>query len=65
MNIRLNGKKVVSASTTLSGLILETGFDKKSLIAEFNFEVVRQEDWGNIHIKDGDQFELLSFVGGG
>jgi len=65
MKINLNGKKMESESQTLMDLVLEKGFEPNSLIAEVNFEVIRQETWKDVSIKDGDNIELLSFVGGG
>lgn len=65
MKINLNGEKIQSQSKTLMALVLEKGFDPESLIAEVNFEVIKQEIWKDIFIKDGDNIELLSFVGGG
>ena len=65
MKINLNGKKVESQSGTLMALVLEQGFDPDSLIVEVNFEVIRQEIWQDVSIKEGDNIELLSFVGGG
>ena len=65
MKINLNGKKKESQSRTLMDLVLEQDFDPDSLIAEVNFEVIRQETWQDVSIKEGDNIELLSFVGGG
>ncbi len=65
MKIDLNGKKVKSVSKTLMDLVIEKGLDPNSLIAEVNFEVIRQDTWKDVSIKDGDNIELLSFVGGG
>lgn len=65
MEISLNGKKVTSTQPTLFGLICETGLDQESLIAEVNFEVIKSEKWPDTVIREGDQIELLSFVGGG
>ncbi|CCK78231.1 sulfur carrier protein ThiS [Desulfobacula toluolica] len=65
MEINLNGKKLTSNSLTLMDLVLEQGFKPESLIAEVNFEVVRQETWKHVSLSDGDTIELLSFVGGG
>ncbi|MCK5163211.1 MAG: sulfur carrier protein ThiS [Desulfobacula sp.] len=65
MKINLNGKRVESKSKTLMDLVLEQGFDLTSLIIEINFEVIKQETWQDISIKEGDNVELLSFVGGG
>ena len=65
MEIRLNGEKIMIENATLLEVILGTGFDKTSLVAELNCEVIKQENWQDTIIQDGDQIELLSFVGGG
>ena len=65
MEIHLNGKKMKSDQTTLFDLIIDTGFDRKSLVAELNFEVIKEENWRDTMIKEDDRIELLSFVGGG
>ena len=65
MKIDLNGKKVKSESKTLMDLVIEKCLDPNSLIAEVNFEMIRQDTWKDVSIKDGDNIELLSFVGGG
>lgn len=65
MKINLNGKIVESKSRTLMDLVLETGIDPDSLIAEVNLNVISQDIWQDISIKEGDTIELLSFVGGG
>ncbi len=65
LNIQLNGEKVLTKHSTLFELIRETGFEPQSLVAELNFEVIKEDLWPDTKIKDGDQVELLSFVGGG
>ncbi len=65
MEIKLNGEKIQSQSQTLMALVIEKEFTLDALIAEVNFEVVRQENWEDVSLKDGDNIELLSFVGGG
>ncbi|MCF6247798.1 MAG: sulfur carrier protein ThiS [Desulfobacula sp.] len=65
MNIKLNGNNIESNSLFLMDLVLEKGFDPASLVAEVNQEVIRQEAWKSLSLKDGDSIELLSFVGGG
>lgn len=65
MKINLNGNPVETHSISLLDLVEEQGLNPVSLIAEYNYEVVKQETWDNIHIKDKDTIELLSFVGGG
>ncbi len=65
MQINLNGNPVETNSRSLMDLVEEQGLNPVSLIAEYNYEVVKQESWVNIHIKEKDNIELLSFVGGG
>ncbi len=65
MQINLNGKTVETNSHSLMDLVEEQGLNPASLIAEYNYEVVKQDSWNTIHIKDNDNIELLSFVGGG
>ncbi len=65
MQINLNGENVESKCPTLMEFIVEQGFNLNALIAEVNFEVVKQESWKDINLKEGDNIELLSFVGGG
>ncbi|EMS81494.1 sulfur carrier protein ThiS [Desulfotignum phosphitoxidans] len=65
MQISLNGEKVESERQTLMELILGTGLDPASVVAEVNLKVIRQNSWTKITINEGDDIELLSFVGGG
>ncbi|MBU0971542.1 MAG: sulfur carrier protein ThiS [Proteobacteria bacterium] len=65
MRINLNGSPVETTSRSLSDLVAEQGVNFSSLIVEYNYEVVKQASWNDIHIKDNDTIELLNFVGGG
>jgi sulfur carrier protein len=65
MEIHLNGEKKISNAKTLLDLVLEQGLDPSSLIAEVNFEIIPQENWKALLIREEDTIELLSFVGGG
>lgn len=65
MDIILNGEKKASTCATLAELVAETGIDASSLIAEVNEAIIRQDDWEKIALQQGDQIELLRFVGGG
>ncbi|MFH2093252.1 MAG: sulfur carrier protein ThiS [Pseudomonadota bacterium] len=65
MKINLNGSLVETQSHDLKAFVVEQGLDPVSLIVEYNYQVVKQDTWAEIHIKNGDNLELLSFVGGG
>jgi len=65
MKVTLNGEAKETLSTTLLDLVLEQTPDLSAMIVEYNYQVVKQDKWTGIEIKDGDNIELLSFVGGG
>ncbi|MEA1966971.1 MAG: sulfur carrier protein ThiS [Thermodesulfobacteriota bacterium] len=65
MKIRLNGKNLSITCSTLLDLIVHQNLDQKAVVAEYNYKVVKQDDWEKVKINNGDNIELLSFVGGG
>jgi len=65
VKVTLNGEAKETLSTTLLDLVLEQTPGLSAMIVEYNYQVVKQDKWAGIEIKDGDNIELLSFVGGG
>ena len=66
MKITLNGKeKEVTQSLNLRGIINQFGKNTQRIIAEVNGEIIKTPQWDQTILKDGDQVELVSFVGGG
>jgi len=65
MKVTLNGEAKETLSSTLLDLVLEQTPALSAMIVEYNYQVVKQDKWTGIEIKDGDNIELLSFVGGG
>lgn len=65
MEIFINGKKEEVHSWTISQLIEKRGLEAGSLVIELNREIVKQAEWADVHLQEGDKLELLSFVGGG
>lgn len=65
MQLKLNGAPQETAAETVAALIEELGLDPSALVVEHNREVVRQADWAAAQLSEGDELELLSFVGGG
>lgn len=65
MQIKLNGNITEIPSTDLAGLVRDRGLDPSCLVVEHNRVVVRQEDWATVPLNEGDEVELLNFVGGG
>jgi len=62
----LNGKeKFLEASRTIKEYIALRNWDSASVVVELNSEIIGQEHWTNIVLRDNDQLEILRFVGGG
>lgn len=64
MNVTVNGeRRPVEAGTTLSSLVRSLGFRREALVAEVNRAIVPSGT--DPLLKEGDQIELIQFVGGG
>lgn len=66
MKLYINGKVAeMSEGLTIAGLLGEKGLNPETVIIEHNLELVKRESWADIVLKENDQLEILSFVGGG
>lgn len=66
MRIIINGEpREVPDQLTLSDLIRHLSLSPERLAVEFNRRVVRRADWPNTTLSEGDQLEIVHFVGGG
>ena len=66
MQITLNGQaKEFEQKIKLQNLIEQFCQSTSRIIAEVNGEIIKSPRWQETEIKDGDQIELVRFVGGG
>ncbi len=65
MKICVNGNPEEVMATSLDMLVEEFKLNATSLVVEHNGRIVKQEDWSTTMLREQDQLELLSFVGGG
>lgn len=66
ISIRLNGEhRRVRQGMTLTGLASELGFVPEKIAVERNLEVVPRSTLQNVLVEDGDDLEIVHFVGGG
>jgi thiamine biosynthesis protein ThiS len=64
--ITINGEpRRVSAGLSVAGLVAELGLNPKKVAVERNLEIVPRSMHGDVMIADGDQLEIVHFVGGG
>lgn len=66
MRIRLNGEPhELPAPTTVGALLASLGIDARRVAVEHNLVVVRRAKYDDTLIQEGDEVEIVNFVGGG
>ena len=66
MRVQINGEQSeLREGTTLRELVAQLELAPERLAIERNREVVRRAHWAETVIADGDQIEIVHFVGGG
>jgi thiazole synthase len=65
-SIKVNGEhRRVAAGTTITGLVGELGLDPARVAVERNLEIVPRSTLAQVLVEDGDDYEIVHFVGGG
>ncbi len=66
MRIRLNGEeRGITQDLTVSALLQELDILPDRVVIEVNMEVLERQAFGHRVLKEGDQVEIMSFIGGG
>jgi thiamine biosynthesis protein ThiS len=66
LSIRVNGQhRRVRSGISIADLALELGLEPTRVAVERNLEVVPRSTLGTVQVEDGDDFEIVTFVGGG
>jgi thiazole synthase len=66
LSIRVNGAhRRVPAGASVADLALELGLEPTRVAVERNLEIVPRSTLGDVKIEDGDDYEIVTFVGGG
>lgn len=66
VSIRVNGvHRRVRDGMNLAGLALELGLEPARVAVERNREIVPRSTLGEVAVEDGDEYEIVTFVGGG
>jgi sulfur carrier protein len=64
--ILLNGDPhSVDTPLTIAGLLAGLDIDPRRVAVERNFVIVKRDQYAATAIADGDQIEIVNFVGGG
>ena len=66
MTIRLNGEPhEIAGPVSISALLATLDVDPQRVAVEYNQVVVRREAYGAVLVHEGDEVEIVNFVGGG
>ena len=66
LGIRVNGEhRRVPGGISIAGMLNELGLDPLRVAVERNLEIVPRSSVDEIRVEDGDDYEIVHFVGGG
>jgi thiamine biosynthesis protein ThiS len=66
VTITLNGEpQTLTAEQTIADLLARLEIDPRRVAVERNFLVIKREHYAETTIAEGDQIEIVNFVGGG
>jgi len=64
--IRLNGEpREVAGPVSISALLTALGIDPRRVAVEHNLVVIKRDAYASTIVGDGDEVEVVNFVGGG
>ena len=66
VGIRVNGEhRRVPDGVSITEMLNEIGIDPAKVAVERNLEIVPRSSLGELWVEDGDDYEIVHFVGGG
>ena len=66
VGVRVNGEhKRLPGGISIAQMLNELGLDPLRVAVERNLEIVPRSELGEVCVEDGDDFEIVHFVGGG
>ena len=66
LSVRINGEhRRVPGNTTIAEMVNQLGLDPLRVAVERNLAVVPRGTLAQVQVEDGDDYEIVTFVGGG
>ena len=66
MTIRLNGEPYeIAGPVTISALLAVLNIDPRIVAVEHNIVVIKRQQYDDTVVREGDEIEIVRFVGGG
>lgn len=63
--VKINGTETPCDGMTVAAYLATTDFNPKRIAVERNGDIVPKASYDSTILRDGDQVEVVSFVGGG
>lgn len=63
--VKINGEENNVVGKTVAEYLTESGYDIKRVAVEINGDILPKAHYENTFLQDGDNVEVVSFVGGG
>jgi len=66
VTIRVNGEALeIAGPLTISGLLANLTIDSRLVAVEHNLSIVKRDKYESVVVGEGDEIEIVNFVGGG
>lgn len=66
MRIKLNGEdKIIEERKNILDIISEYKLNLNTIVVEYNLNILDKNEYDKTFVKDGDQIEIVRFMGGG
>ena len=66
MTIRVNGAPIeIAGPLTITLLLVHLKIDARRVAVEHNLAIVKRDHYDTTSVNDGDEIEIVNFVGGG
>jgi thiazole synthase len=66
LSVRINGEhRRLPGGTSIAEMVDQLGLDPLRVAVERNLEIVPRSTLGEVRVEDGDDYEIVHFVGGG
>ena len=66
MKIKVNGEETqIEKDLTILMLLERLVIDPHTVVVEYNYQVPLRETWGEMMLQEGDNIEIVRFMGGG
>ena len=63
--VKINGEELNMAGKTIAEYLAETNYDPKRIAVERNGDIIPKAKYSETVLQDGDNVEIVGFVGGG